>query len=143
MPDDGASEDSELSPGVLDEGPGDPVPDGMELGVGAPEEVEFQDGALEDRPEVGRPEDGGPEDSGPDAEVLEDDNGPVVKGTNREELDGKATEDVEFQRPLEDGKSEDSKPEDGRPDAGYVEEGVFEDAGIDSGALVLALDEGP
>lgn len=120
------------------------MPGGVELAAGAPEEVEFQDGTLEGRPEDGIPklgelEDSGADDSGPDAEVLEDDNGPVVKGTEGEELDGKASEDVEFQRPLEDGE-----PDGGRPDAGYVRDGMFEDGGTDSGALALALalDEG-
>lgn len=84
---------------MLEEDPGDPVPEGIELAGGTPEEVEFHEGTLEGRPDDGRPDDGRPDDGRP--------------GLGRLEL----------------GRPGLGRPELGRPELGRPEDGASEDSG--------------
>lgn len=128
MPEDAAPVVKGIASDSLEEGPDEPVADGAGLTGSVLEWEEFREGTLATKPEgmllvTGVSDDDKPiedrsADVGPDARVPDDDTGPLVKGTDAEELDGGLVVDVKFQRPFEKGKPDDGRPEEGNKDMG-------------------------
>lgn len=123
MPEDAPPGVTGTSSDTLREGPDDPGPGRVELAVRVSRGVAFHEGALErradnEKPELttladGKPEDVKAEDNGPNASALDDDVGTFVMGTDTGVSEDRLVEDVEFQRPLEDGNPEEDTPEEG------------------------------